>query len=104
MEFSAVASGVGVQRDGVQHLSNTAVTGKVAAANVLSDFEKIFFDTTLHTSCADSPGLFSDQGIAALSVQEMSYWSIELHNSGHMQTAAQPASSMQEQAILGLSV
>ena len=104
MEFSAVVNGVGVQRGGVQHLSDTAVTGKVAATNVLSDFEKIFFDTTLHTSCAASPGLFSDQGIAALSVQEMSYWSIELHNSGHMQTASQPTSSMQEQAMPGIRI
>ncbi|MBQ3059698.1 MAG: hypothetical protein IJD16_05215 [Desulfovibrio sp.] len=82
METSAVAGGMEAIKRIVQDPSVQAATGMVSAKHVLSDFEKIFFDKTLQTKCAESPEIFSNQGISAMSVQEMSYWSIELHNSG----------------------
>lgn len=81
METSALACGLKVQGNVVENPVSRGVKGTISATDVLSDFEKTFFDASLQARGYESPGLFSNQGISALSIQEMSYWSIELHNS-----------------------
>ena len=78
METSALAGGLKVY-SGVG-ITPGGASRTIAATDVLSDFERTFFDQSLQVKDNDSPGLFSNQGISAMNIQEMSYWSIELHH------------------------
>lgn len=67
---------------GISALSGGLNVSAVQAKDMLSGSEKTFFDRVLHTNISESPEFFSNNGISSLSVQEMSYWSLELHNLG----------------------
>lgn len=82
MEISALVNGMKASAEDVQNSAVQPLQESVKAKDVLSEYEKNFFDKLLNTSISESPELFSNQGISTLSVHEMSYWSLELHNFG----------------------